>query len=185
VDQLQCNLVVVKRQDAKILRLNLTRSLQSSSNTTMNSAAVPHHQKPSLSSIQETLGIQDESGHSISDALSSPDARTPFTVTDKGTSSATSSDPGTSPALYTEAAPSAQTYGNPRNHATLQAPETDSDSECDEHSKGDSFPASKTANASPDLSASKHAFDGIPPLHMWPDFGVPKGNQTRSVFFHL
>jgi hypothetical protein len=134
-------------------------------------------------SMQETLGIQDESGHSISDALSSPDARTPFTVTDKGISSATSSDPGTSPALYAEAAPSsAQIYANPRSHGTSQAPESDSDSECDERSKDGSFPASKTANASPNLSASKHAFDGIPPLHMWPDFGAPKGEKkTLSI----
>ena len=193
VDQLQCNLVIVKRHDAKILRLNLMRSSEINSR---NVETIPHPKctQPSMNIVQETrLPPPDSSAHSISEepnSSSSPEVRTPFTITDKGTSSATSSDRGTSPALCTEAA--VKTYTNPQGDFGPLAIETDTDSEY-EPSKDEEcsdeescinvrIPVSKTTNASPDLFFTKRTYDNIPHPHMWPDFGIANGKYFIPIF---
>ncbi|OVA11353.1 Protein kinase domain [Macleaya cordata] len=99
MEELQCNIVVMKRSQPKVLRLNLVGS-------------------PKESELADLLPCELEDtpqGHAESknDALnsirgpvvtpsSSPELGTPFTATEAGTSSVSSSDPGTSPFFISE-----------------------------------------------------------------------------------
>ncbi|MCO5572992.1 hypothetical protein L7F22_026754 [Adiantum nelumboides] len=109
MEQLQCNLVIVKRSDAKILQLNLRASTESGRDMTEHTTSTTafsesasvgskcYNEVETISNhASSTLG---KLGYPVSEegASSSPEVRTPFTATDKGTSSASSSEPGTSP----------------------------------------------------------------------------------------
>lgn len=95
VEELQCNIVVMKRSQPKVLRLNLVGSPDKESKATR---AVP----PVLDgSTGKTAADVKEARSSIRGPAvtpnSSPDLETPFGSTEAGTSSVSSSDPGTSP----------------------------------------------------------------------------------------
>ncbi|KAI5061924.1 hypothetical protein GOP47_0022463 [Adiantum capillus-veneris] len=111
MERLQCNLVIVKRSDAKILHLNLRASMESGRDMAQQTTSTNAFSEcASLGSkgcddihegdtISNHASIHGKLGYTVSEegASSSPEVRTPFTATDKGTSSATSSEPGTSP----------------------------------------------------------------------------------------
>ncbi|XP_031503988.1 inactive protein kinase SELMODRAFT_444075-like [Nymphaea colorata] len=96
VEELQCNIVVMKRSQPKVLRLNLAGSPKTKA-----------HSASALSSELESSEITSKSLSNQSSALrapvvtptSTPDVGTSFTTTEAGTgiSSMSSSDPGTSP----------------------------------------------------------------------------------------
>ncbi|KAG1346656.1 inactive protein kinase [Cocos nucifera] len=100
MEELQCNIVVMKRSQPKVLRLNLIGS----------SEAEPHVscQLPSAldKSAGETKKDMRDSRKSIRGPTvtptSSPELETSFTATEAGTSSVSSSDPGTSPFCVSE-----------------------------------------------------------------------------------
>jgi hypothetical protein len=95
VEELQCNIVVMKRSQPKVLRLNLMGSPDKESKA---KCAVP----PVLDgSTGKTAADVKEARSSIRGPAvtpnSSPDLETPFGSTEAGTSSVSSSDPATSP----------------------------------------------------------------------------------------
>ncbi|PIA43059.1 hypothetical protein AQUCO_02000482v1 [Aquilegia coerulea] len=100
MEELQCNIVVMKRSQAKVLRLNLVGSPKSDAEETC----------PLPSELEEAsenyLKDNNDPINSIRGPLvtpnSSPELGTPFTVTEAGTSSVSSSDPGTSPFFTSE-----------------------------------------------------------------------------------
>ncbi|CAF2127472.1 hypothetical protein BRARA_C03489 [Brassica rapa] len=83
MDELQCNIVVMKRSQAKVLRLHLVGSPG-------KEAELPTG--PEAASEKHTKGLPVT-------PISSPELGTPFTSTEAGTSSVSSSDHGTSPFL--------------------------------------------------------------------------------------
>ncbi|KAH9301485.1 hypothetical protein KI387_013068 [Taxus chinensis] len=96
IEELHCNLVVMKRANPKILRLNLLGSHKVDRNECSS---------PYLDFIKDedktTRNNTDKAVNSIhgesATPSSSPDMGTPFTATEIATSSASSSEPGTSP----------------------------------------------------------------------------------------
>uniref|UniRef100_A0A1J3E445 Proline-rich receptor-like protein kinase PERK9 n=1 Tax=Noccaea caerulescens TaxID=107243 RepID=A0A1J3E445_NOCCA len=95
MDELQCNIVVMKRSQAKVLRLNLVGSprkdaeIKSPLPTGPEVAAGKH--------TENTKGSLDSDRGLPVTPTSSPELGTPFTSTEAGTSSVSSSDLGTSP----------------------------------------------------------------------------------------
>ncbi|GJN15373.1 hypothetical protein PR202_gb02281 [Eleusine coracana subsp. coracana] len=93
MEELQCNIVVMKRSRPKVLRLNLAGSPQKDSKSTLHDGA----------SAGKTAGDVDEQpsltpGPAVTpSSSSSPESETAFETTDVGTSSVSSSDPATSP----------------------------------------------------------------------------------------
>ena len=95
MEALQCNIVVMKRSQPKVLRLNLVGSPKKESETTHRLPSKPadtaeKHPKTKNDSMKSTRGL-------VVTPTSSPEMGTPFTATEVGTSSVSSSDPGTSP----------------------------------------------------------------------------------------
>ncbi|KAG7577134.1 Protein kinase domain [Arabidopsis thaliana x Arabidopsis arenosa] len=95
MDELQCNIVVMKRSQAKVLRLNLVGSPKKdaekeSSLLSGPEAASEKHTKNTKESLDSDRGLPVT-------PTSSPELGTPFTSTEAGTSSVSSSDLGTSP----------------------------------------------------------------------------------------
>ncbi|ESQ48633.1 hypothetical protein EUTSA_v10020139mg [Eutrema salsugineum] len=95
MDELQCNIVVMKRSQAKVLRLNLVGSPKKDTEKesllpTGQEAASEQHTKNTKGSLDSDRGLPVT-------PTSSPELGTPFTSTEAGTSSVSSSDPGTSP----------------------------------------------------------------------------------------
>ncbi|KAJ4882016.1 Protein kinase protein with adenine nucleotide alpha hydrolases-like domain [Raphanus sativus] len=84
IDELQCNIVAIKRSQAKVLRLNLVGS-------PTRKDAVKENKTKSSGSV----------GALVTTPLSSPEVGTPFTGTEAGTSSVASSDLGTSSPICT------------------------------------------------------------------------------------
>ncbi|XP_041015702.1 inactive protein kinase SELMODRAFT_444075 [Juglans microcarpa x Juglans regia] len=100
MEELQCNIVVMKRSQPKVLRLNLVGpakklpevacSLPSEFDETTKKH--PKKKDDSLNAIQGPVVTPS----------SSPELGTPFTATEAGASSVSSSDPGTSPFFISE-----------------------------------------------------------------------------------
>ncbi|KAG7018292.1 Inactive protein kinase [Cucurbita argyrosperma subsp. argyrosperma] len=99
MEELQCNIVVMKRSQPKVLRLNLVGS--------------PKKEPDMPSPLPYDIDDGSESNRKENDPLdfirgpvvtpnSSPELDTPFTATEAGTSSVSSSDPGTSPFFVSE-----------------------------------------------------------------------------------
>ncbi|KAJ0249340.1 Protein kinase domain-containing protein [Hirschfeldia incana] len=89
MDELKCNIVAMKRSQAKVLRLNLVGSPKKESlSPTGPEAAFEKHTKGSVDS---------DRGLPVTPTSSSPELGTPFTSTEAGTSSVSSSDHGISP----------------------------------------------------------------------------------------
>ncbi|KAJ0263980.1 hypothetical protein HA466_0024170 [Hirschfeldia incana] len=96
MDELQCNIVVMKRSQAKVLRLNLIGSPRK---VAENASPLPTGPEAAASEkdTKNTKGLSDSDRGLPVTPTSSPELGTPFTSTDPGTSSVSSSDPGTSP----------------------------------------------------------------------------------------
>ncbi|KAM7255585.1 hypothetical protein ACFE04_008483 [Oxalis oulophora] len=91
MEELHCNIVVMKRSQPKVLRLNLVGLPKKEDETT----------KTSNEHLKETSGSPDSLRGPVVTPTSSPELGTPFTATEVGTSSV-SSDPGTSPFFMSE-----------------------------------------------------------------------------------
>ncbi|KAL6618675.1 hypothetical protein ACP70R_033814 [Stipagrostis hirtigluma subsp. patula] len=95
MEELQCNIVVMKRSRPKVLRLNLLGSPEK------ESKSVPSAPPELSTSVGITTNDVKEQRSSIRGPAvtpnSSPESEPPFDTTDVGTSSNLSSEPGTSP----------------------------------------------------------------------------------------
>lgn len=101
MEELYCNLVVIKRSNPKILRLNLVGS------TRIEGVDCSPAFVDVLKVEDQTTGkISRKSGDSVNGEVaapsSSPELGTPFTTTEVATSSTSSSEPGASPFLVSE-----------------------------------------------------------------------------------
>ncbi|MBA0565381.1 hypothetical protein Golob_010262, partial [Gossypium lobatum] len=102
MEELQCNIVIMKGSQAKVLRLNLVRSPEKEAeascqlNPDMQETSVKHPDNKNGSS-DSSRGIE-----AVVTPTSSPELGTPFSATEAGTSSVSSSDPGTSPFCTSE-----------------------------------------------------------------------------------
>ncbi|XP_004297608.1 PREDICTED: inactive protein kinase SELMODRAFT_444075 [Fragaria vesca subsp. vesca] len=94
MEELQCNIVVMKRSQPKVLRLNLNGSPKKDAESGCQVASElersEKHTKKNNNSLSSLRGPDVT-------PTSSPELGTPFTATEAGTSSVSSSDPGTSP----------------------------------------------------------------------------------------
>ncbi|XP_010489812.1 PREDICTED: inactive protein kinase SELMODRAFT_444075-like, partial [Camelina sativa] len=88
MDELQCNIVVMKRSQAKVLRLNLVGSPKKDADKESPLPTGPEAASEKQAKNSKGLPVTP---------TSSPELGTPFTSTEAGTSSVSSSDPGTSP----------------------------------------------------------------------------------------
>ncbi|EOY27085.1 hypothetical protein SCA6_019647 [Theobroma cacao] len=100
MEELQCNIVVMKRSQAKVLRLNLVGSPKKEADAScqLNSEMDERSEKHPKSKNGSSGSIR---GPAVT-PTSSPELGTPFTATEAGTSSVSSSDPGTSPFFISE-----------------------------------------------------------------------------------
>lgn len=95
MEELQCNIVVMKRSQPKVLRLNLVGSPKNQEAESELPSELDEASKKDPKVKNESLNIVR--GPLVTTPTSSPELRTPFTATEAGTSSVSSSDPGTSP----------------------------------------------------------------------------------------
>ncbi|XP_022715123.1 inactive protein kinase SELMODRAFT_444075-like [Durio zibethinus] len=100
MEELQCNMVVIKRSQAKVLRLNLVGSPEKEAGAScqLNS----ERDETSEKHPKNKNGSSDSIRGPVVTPTSSPELGTPFTATEAGTSSVSSSDPGTSPFFISE-----------------------------------------------------------------------------------
>ncbi|KAK2406352.1 inactive protein kinase [Trifolium repens] len=102
MEELQCNIVVMKRAQPKVLRLNLIGPQkkeveEAGTSPSVQDDMLEKHTKNKIDSLVDSI-----KGPNVT-PTSSPELGTPFTVTtEAGTSSASSSDPGTSPFFISE-----------------------------------------------------------------------------------
>ncbi|XP_073007936.1 inactive protein kinase SELMODRAFT_444075-like [Typha latifolia] len=100
MEELQCNIVVMKRSQPKVLRLNLVGSPEKESRLPC----------PLTAELDKSIGKTSKDTREPRKSIrgpavtpsSSPEIETPFTGTEAGTSSVSSSDPGTSPFCASE-----------------------------------------------------------------------------------
>ncbi|PNT70618.1 hypothetical protein BRADI_2g14530v3 [Brachypodium distachyon] len=101
MEELQCNIVVMKRSRPKVLRLNLVKSPE----RVKSEATAPPQPELSASVHENASDVKEEQisirGPAVTPS-SSPEPETPFYSTDVGTSSVSSSDPATSPFCASE-----------------------------------------------------------------------------------
>lgn len=100
MEELQCNIVIMKRSQAKVLRLNLVGTSKKEAQV-----ACPLPSDPDESFDKDPKnkdGSLDSIRGPVVTPTSSPELGTPFTATEAGTSSVSSSDPGTSPFFISE-----------------------------------------------------------------------------------
>ncbi|KAI4386965.1 hypothetical protein MLD38_004837 [Melastoma candidum] len=102
LEELQCNIVVMKRSKSKVLRLNLTGSPKNGSKL----PALPDDS--STGDDQNKVKGSESIKGPVVTPTSSPELGTPFTATEAGPSSVSSSDQGTSPFSTSEANPPAE-----------------------------------------------------------------------------
>lgn len=94
MEELQCNLVVMKHSQPKVLRLNLLNTAKMEYDASFGLPSEVETSPEHLKSKFEQLNMIR--GPAVTPA-SSPEYESPLTTTDVGTSSISSSDPGTSP----------------------------------------------------------------------------------------
>ncbi|XP_022720908.1 inactive protein kinase SELMODRAFT_444075-like [Durio zibethinus] len=97
IEELQCNIVVIKRSQAKVLRLNLVGSPEKEAE-----AYCQLNSEIDETSEKNKNGSSDSIRGPVVTPTSSPELGTPFTATEAGMSSVSSSDPGTSPFFISE-----------------------------------------------------------------------------------
>lgn len=128
IDELQCNIVVMKRSQPKVLRLNLVGSHEAEPQfprqlpSELDTPKISNDTKDSQNSIR---------GPAVT-PTSSPEVETSFTTTEAGTSSVSSSDPGTSPFFATETigAIKKEEHVSAKEIRNLDLSTSDSDSGC-------------------------------------------------------
>ncbi|XP_043704377.1 inactive protein kinase SELMODRAFT_444075 [Telopea speciosissima] len=100
MEELQCNIVVMKRSQPKVLRLNLVGSPPKEPKVVcqLPSKFEEASEKHSKGDSEPRNSIRGP----VVTPTSSPELGTPFTATEAGTSSLSSEDPGTSPFSITE-----------------------------------------------------------------------------------
>lgn len=100
MEELQCNIVVMKRSQPKVLRLNLIgpqkKDDEAGTSPSKQDGMLEKQTKKKIDSLIDSI-----KGPNVT-PTSSPELGTPFTATDAATSSASSSDPGTSPFFVSE-----------------------------------------------------------------------------------
>lgn len=94
MEELQCNIVVMKRSQPKVLRLNLNGSPKKEPEL---ACPVPSELEGSEKHTKNKNNSLTSIRGPVVTPTSSPELGTPFTATEAGTSSVSSSDPGTSP----------------------------------------------------------------------------------------
>lgn len=155
MEELHCNIVIMKRSRAKVLRLNLI----SSPKVELEGGFLL---SPELNEYPENLKGKSDyldmiRGPAVTPA-SSPEHGSPLTATDIGTSSISSSDPGTSPFFLSDM------YGRQRRetfpHDEVKNLESESDSESEQlslSSKSSYFEPWAANVMSTDGEFSKHS----------------------------
>ncbi|XP_059433461.1 inactive protein kinase SELMODRAFT_444075-like isoform X1 [Corylus avellana] len=122
IEELQCNLVVMKQSRPKVLRLNLVNSTKMESEV---GCALSSEFEKSPKTLKSKFGqLNMIRGPAVTPA-SSPDHESPFTTTDVGTSSISSSDLGTSPFFLSE------TCGSLKSDLQFTTKEDENLDECD------------------------------------------------------
>ncbi|GMI91775.1 hypothetical protein like AT3G13690 [Hibiscus trionum] len=101
MEELQCNIVIMKRSQAKVLRLNLFGASEKEAEACQLN---PETDETSEKHSKNKNGSSDSIGviGPVVTPTSSPELGTSFTTTEAGTSSLSSSDPGTSPFCTSE-----------------------------------------------------------------------------------
>ncbi|KAF8400980.1 hypothetical protein HHK36_014283 [Tetracentron sinense] len=95
IEELQCNIVVMKRSQPKVLRLNLVGSPKKEPEV---ACSLPSElDEASKKNLENNTDPLNSIRGPVVTPTSSPELGTPFTATEAGTSSVSSSDPGTSP----------------------------------------------------------------------------------------
>ncbi|KAJ9183836.1 hypothetical protein P3X46_007643 [Hevea brasiliensis] len=128
MQELQCNVVVMKRSQPKILRLNLIGSPVMRTEVCW---PLPFEIEASLNDFESKHHQLDMLRGPFVTPASSPDHESSLTATEVGTSSISSSDPGTSPFLFSGI------YGSQKKEHLLFTEEneslyeSESDSDCD------------------------------------------------------
>ncbi|KAK4756606.1 hypothetical protein SAY87_006733 [Trapa incisa] len=102
MEELQCNIVTMKHSQPKVVRLNLVGSSKRNPEAASLSLKPPHELKEKAPMSQKTDALESIQGPVVT-PNSSPELGTPFTLTEVGTSSVSSSDLGTSPFFISEA----------------------------------------------------------------------------------
>ncbi|XP_015866425.1 inactive protein kinase SELMODRAFT_444075 [Ziziphus jujuba] len=129
MEELQCNIVVMKRSQPKVLRLNLNGSPKKEPELACQ--LPPEHEKGS----EKHPNKKDDSLNSIRGPVvtptSSPELGTPFTATEAGASSVSSSDPGTSPFLISEINGDLKKEGSIAAKENQDIDDASSDSDCE------------------------------------------------------
>ncbi|XP_039005859.1 inactive protein kinase SELMODRAFT_444075-like [Hibiscus syriacus] len=97
MEELQCNIVIMKRSQAKVLRLNLVGPSEKEAEACQLN---PETDETSEKHPENKNGSSDIGP--VVTPTSSPELGTTFTATEAGTSSVSSSDPGTSPFCSSE-----------------------------------------------------------------------------------
>ncbi|CAL9122032.1 unnamed protein product [Musa textilis] len=128
IDELQCNIVVMKRSQPKVLRLNLVGSHEAE-------PQFPRQLPSELDTLKTSNDTKDSQNSIRGPAVtptSSPEVETSFTATEAGTSSVSSSDPGTSPFFATETigAIKKEEHVSAKEIRNLDLSTSDSDSGC-------------------------------------------------------
>ncbi|RZS15147.1 hypothetical protein BHM03_00046935 [Ensete ventricosum] len=100
LEVLQCNIVSMKRSQAKVLRLNLVGSPKEESQ--MPCEMPSKLDVPTGKTASNAEDTQNPVKGPAVTPTSSPEVGTPFTATEAGMSSGSSSDPGTSPFIVSE-----------------------------------------------------------------------------------
>ena len=127
MEELQCNIVVMKRSQPKVLRLNLIGSQKKD----LEEAAPLRSEQdgmPGKQTKKKNDSLNSIKGPVVTPA-SSPELGTPFTATEAGTSSVSSSDPGTSPFFISEMNGESKKEETIKENQELDDDNSDSDSE--------------------------------------------------------
>ncbi|OWM76817.1 hypothetical protein CDL15_Pgr017210 [Punica granatum] len=101
MEELQCNIVTMKRSQPKVLRLNLVGSSKREPEAATSLSLEPKELSERDLKNKKTDALDSIRGPVVT-PTSSPELGTPFTATEAGTSSVSSSDPGTSPFFISE-----------------------------------------------------------------------------------
>lgn len=128
LDELQCNLVVMKRSQPKVLRLNLVGSPNMAPQLawplSFESETYPKRKKSKHDLLEETKGP-------FVTPVSSPERESSLTATDIGTSSISGSDPGASPLILPALYESLKKEYSFITEESQNLFESDSDTDCE------------------------------------------------------
>ncbi|XP_057457104.1 inactive protein kinase SELMODRAFT_444075-like [Lotus japonicus] len=127
MEELQCNIVVMKRSQPKVLRLNLVGSKKKD----LEEACPLPSEQSGLHGIhsKKKNGTLNSIKGPVVTPTSSPELGTPLTATEAGTSSVSSSDPGASPFFISEMNAESKKEETIKENLELDDSNSDTDSE--------------------------------------------------------